>query len=110
MPIYEYQCRDCGYRLDALQKISDPRLTDCPECAQPSLKKLLSAPHFRLKGSGWYETDFKHSGRRKPEKGAEGSDATQSSEKKDAGKSAAQSSASEGAQKSSTSGAAADSG
>lgn len=63
MPIYEYQCRNCGYRLDALQKMSDPPLVDCPECGQASLKKLVSAPHFRLKGSGWYETDFKNSGR-----------------------------------------------
>ena len=66
MPIYEYECRDCGRRLDALRKISDPPLTECPECGRHSLKKLLSAPHFRLKGSGWYETDFKHSGREKP--------------------------------------------
>ena len=65
MPIYEYQCRNCGYRLDALQKMSDPPLIDCPECGQASLKKLVSAPHFRLKGSGWYETDFKNSGREK---------------------------------------------
>ena len=63
MPIYEYQCRECGYRLDALQKMSDPRLIDCPACGRPGLKKLVSAPHFRLKGSGWYETDFKNSGR-----------------------------------------------
>ena len=63
MPIYEYQCRECGYRLDALQKMSDPLLSDCPECERPGLKKLVSAPHFRLKGSGWYETDFKNSGR-----------------------------------------------
>ena len=63
MPIYEYQCRECGYRLDALQKMSDPHLSDCPECERPGLKKLVSAPHFRLKGSGWYETDFKNSGR-----------------------------------------------
>ena len=62
MPIYEYQCRECGYRLDALQKMSDPRLRDCPACGRPGLKKLVSAPHFRLKGSGWYETDFKNSG------------------------------------------------
>lgn len=114
MPIYEYECRECGYRLDALQKISDPLLTDCPECAQPSLKKLLSAPHFRLKGSGWYETDFKHSGRPKPEKGAEGGeggDSKQSSDdRKDSGKSAAPSSGSDGAPKSSTSGATADPG
>ena len=65
MPIYEYQCRECGYRLDALQKMSDPPLSDCPACEQPGLKKLISAPHFRLKGSGWYETDFKNSGREK---------------------------------------------
>ncbi|MDE0245435.1 MAG: zinc ribbon domain-containing protein [Gammaproteobacteria bacterium] len=63
MPIYEYECRECGFRLDALQKMSDPRLRDCPECERPGLKKLVSAPHFRLKGSGWYETDFKNSGR-----------------------------------------------
>ena len=67
MPIYEYECRECGYRLDALQKMSDPRLRDCPACGQPQLKKLLSAPYFRLKGSGWYETDFKNSGRGKEE-------------------------------------------
>ena len=65
MPIYEYQCRQCGYRLDVLQKMSDPPLSDCPECERPGLKKLVSAPHFRLKGSGWYETDFKNSGRDK---------------------------------------------
>ena len=70
MPIYEYECRECGYRLDALQKMSDPLLTDCPECEQPRLRKLLSAPHFRLKGSGWYETDFKNSGRAKADDGA----------------------------------------
>ena len=68
MPIYEYECRQCGYRLDALQKMSDPPLSDCPECERPGLKKLLSAPYFRLKGSGWYETDFKNSGREKQEK------------------------------------------
>lgn len=65
MPIYEYECRECGRRLDVLQKMSDPVLSDCPECGQPGLKKLLSAPYFRLKGSGWYETDFKNSGREK---------------------------------------------
>jgi putative FmdB family regulatory protein len=59
MPIYEYRCESCGHTLDALQKISDERLTDCPECEKPQLKRLVSAPSFRLKGSGWYETDFK---------------------------------------------------
>ena len=59
MPIYEYQCEQCAQRLEALQKISDDPLQDCPECNQPALKKLVSAPSFRLKGGGWYETDFK---------------------------------------------------
>ena len=59
MPIYEYACKNCGHTLDELQKISDEPLVDCPECGQPELKRLLSAPRFRLKGAGWYETDFK---------------------------------------------------
>ncbi len=59
MPIYEYECRDCGHIFDVLQKISDDPLKFCPDCGKPELKKLLSAPRFRLKGSGWYETDFK---------------------------------------------------
>lgn len=59
MPIYEYQCESCGHRLEALQKVSDPQLCDCPECGKPSLKKQVSAAAFRLKGGGWYETDFK---------------------------------------------------
>lgn len=59
MPIYEYQCQACGHEFEAMQKISDPVLTDCPECQQPQLKKLVSAAGFRLKGGGWYETDFK---------------------------------------------------
>ena len=59
MPIYEYQCRSCGHEFEVLQKISDPKLTDCPECHQASLQKKMSAVAFRLKGGGWYETDFK---------------------------------------------------
>ena len=59
MPIYEYQCGNCGHIFDALQKMSDDPLKQCPECGKPELKKLLSAPKFRLKGGGWYETDFK---------------------------------------------------
>jgi len=59
MPIYEYQCGACGHQMDKLQKISDAPLTDCPACNKPELKKMLSAPGFRLKGGGWYETDFK---------------------------------------------------
>ena len=59
MPIYEYQCQACGHQLEVLQKISDAPLKKCPECGKPKLQKLLSAPSFRLKGGGWYETDFK---------------------------------------------------
>ena len=59
MPIYEYRCGDCGHIFDALQKMSDDPLKQCPECNENALKKLMSAPKFRLKGSGWYETDFK---------------------------------------------------
>lgn len=59
MPIYEYACVECGHEFDALQKMSDAKLTNCPECQQESLQKKVSAPGFRLSGSGWYETDFK---------------------------------------------------
>jgi putative FmdB family regulatory protein len=59
MPIYEYRCQDCGHELEAMQKLSDAPLTDCPECNSNGLKKLISAAAFRLKGNGWYETDFK---------------------------------------------------
>ena len=59
MPIYEYRCQACGHELEALQKMSDEALVECPACEQPELKKQLSASGFRLSGSGWYETDFK---------------------------------------------------
>ena len=59
MPIYEYQCQKCGHHLEALQKFSDKPLRECPECGKHQLKRLMSAPLFRLAGSGWYETDFK---------------------------------------------------
>jgi len=59
MPIYEYQCRACEHSLEALQRISDEPLKDCPACGKPELRKLVSAAGFRLSGSGWYETDFK---------------------------------------------------
>jgi putative FmdB family regulatory protein len=59
MPIYEYRCESCGHTLDALQKISDDPLKECPDCEAIALKRLISAPAFRLKGGGWYETDFK---------------------------------------------------
>jgi putative FmdB family regulatory protein len=59
MPIYEYECTKCSHYLEALQKIADKPLRECPECGKHSLKRLISAPMFRLSGSGWYETDFK---------------------------------------------------
>ncbi len=59
MPIYGYVCKSCGHRFDVLQKMSDNPLVHCPDCGEPSLQKELSAPKFRLKGQGWYETDFK---------------------------------------------------
>lgn len=59
MPIYEYQCEACEAVHEALQKISEPLLKKCPECGKSKLKKLVSAPSFRLSGTGWYETDFK---------------------------------------------------
>jgi putative FmdB family regulatory protein len=59
MPIYEYRCEECGHELEKLQKMSDPALSECPECKQETLKKVISAAGFRLKGGGWYETDFK---------------------------------------------------
>ncbi len=64
MPIYEYQCTECGHQTEVLQKISDDPLKVCPECGKPTMKKLVSAAAFRLKGGGWYETDFK-SGKKK---------------------------------------------
>lgn len=62
MPIYEYRCESCGLQKEFLQKAGAAPLTDCPECKQPTLKKLLSAAGFQLKGSGWYATDFKSKG------------------------------------------------
>jgi len=64
MPIYEYRCQACGHELEKLQKLSDAPLVDCPACGQAALTKLVSAAGFRLKGGGWYETDFKKDGKR----------------------------------------------
>ncbi len=64
MPIYEYRCEACGHHHEALQKLSDAPLTDCPSCQQPQLRKQISAAGFRLKGGGWYETDFKSGGKK----------------------------------------------
>ena len=59
MPIYEYKCSKCEHQFEIIQRFSDNPLESCPECGQKSIKKLVSAPSFRLKGGGWYETDFK---------------------------------------------------
>ncbi|WP_331353158.1 zinc ribbon domain-containing protein [Cellvibrio sp. UBA7671] len=78
MPIYEYQCESCNHALEALQKLSDSPLVDCPACGKASLKKQISAAGFRLSGGGWYETDFK-SGKRKNLAGDAGSSSSVSS-------------------------------
>ncbi|MEE4173492.1 MAG: zinc ribbon domain-containing protein [Xanthomonadales bacterium] len=64
MPIYEYRCQACGHELEKLQRMSDDPLTDCPACGKAQLKRLVSAAGFRLKGGGWYETDFKQGNKR----------------------------------------------
>ena len=65
MPIYAFECSSCGHDFDRLQKLSDPDPTECPQCGKPDLRRQLTAPAFRLAGSGWYETDFKKDGDRK---------------------------------------------
>lgn len=64
MPIYEYACPSCGRHSEILQSLSEPPATECPECGKPGLEKLVSAAGFRLKGGGWYETDFKSNGKK----------------------------------------------
>ena len=80
MPIYEYKCEACGYKFEKLQKISDDPLEICPSCGASKLSKLVSAAAFRLKGGGWYETDFKTSDRRNVSE-SEQPKTTESSEK-----------------------------
>ncbi len=65
MPIYAFECDACGHQFDRLQKIADPDPTECPACGAPQVRRQLTAPAFRLSGSGWYETDFKKDGDRK---------------------------------------------
>ena len=68
MPIYEYQCESCGHQFDIIQKVSDDKLEICPKCNEPKLKKLVTAAGFKLKGTGWYETDFKTKEKKSSEK------------------------------------------
>jgi putative FmdB family regulatory protein len=65
MPIYEFECGACGTRFDRLQRLSDPDPSDCPQCGMARVSRRLTAPAFRLSGSGWYETDFKKDGDKK---------------------------------------------
>jgi len=73
MPIYEYQCASCGTVFDSLQKMSDPDPDTCPTCDQPKISRRVTAPSFRLSGSGWYETDFKKDGDKKRNLSGDGS-------------------------------------
>ncbi len=76
MPFYEYRCDSCGHDFEALQKISDEPLKHCPACDKPELRKLISAAGFRLKGDGWYETDFKSGSKRNLADSASGSESS----------------------------------
>ena len=94
MPFYEYECASCKFYSEVMQKISDPPLRKCPSCGRSTLRKLVSAPNFRLKGGGWYETDFKSDQENKrnlavdkepePAKAAEGSKEKPAEAKSDA--------------------------
>ena len=82
MPIYEYRCASCGFEKEYLQKVSDPRLTDCPDCGNSTFEKLVSAAGFQLKGNGWYVTDFRDKGSKKPADAKPSADADKSTETK----------------------------
>ena len=71
MPIYEYRCTACGHQQEFLQKVSDATLTVCPQCGKPTFSKMVTAAGFQLKGSGWYATDFKNSGKPSSSKASE---------------------------------------
>jgi putative FmdB family regulatory protein len=86
MPIYEYKCSKCEHQFEIIQRFSDNPVEICPECGQESIKKLVSAPSFRLKGGGWYETDFKTGSKKnivdvKDEKSKQPSEKTKTTEK-----------------------------
>ncbi|BBB15300.1 type I antifreeze protein [Candidatus Rickettsiella viridis] len=80
MPIYEYQCTACGHHFDTIQTFKEEALIHCPVCGEPTLKKLISAPAFHLKGSGWYVTDFKNQA--KPNTESQGNKEATSTKKK----------------------------
>ena len=102
MPIYEYVCDNCGHYLEALQKLSDEPLVFCPECGDAALRKQVSAAAFRLKGTGWYETEFKNSDKKKPAEKAKKESKSSSGSSSDSG-SSSESSGSSGKQDKSSS-------
>lgn len=91
MPIYEYECKACGHRLEAMQKISEDPLVSCPECQQDQLSKLVSAAGFQLKGSGWYKTDYASSKDKKDNKSTKTITSTASETKDKSGSSSSSS-------------------
>ena len=103
MPIYEYCCQDCGHRLEAIQRLADAPLTDCPACSHSSLKKQVSAPSFRLSGGGWYETDFKTGDKKKNLAGDRGGGSSNEGSRKQSGESGSGESAKKPAEKSAAS-------
>lgn len=92
MPIYQYRCESCGEELEKMQKLAEAALTDCPACGRPTLKRVISAVGFRLKGGGWYETDFKTGDKKKnlhetgDKSGAASSDAKPGADKSETAK------------------------
>lgn len=84
MPIYAFECADCGHDFDRLQKLSDPDPEACPACGAKAVRRCVTAPSFRLAGSGWYETDFKKDGKRNLAEKGEGAGATKGAAKADA--------------------------
>ena len=88
MPIYEYKCQSCGHELEKLQRMNDERLKDCPECGKAELHRLVSAAAFRLKGAGWYETDFKKGSKKNLHDSDTGKSSDTKKSSSDSGKSA----------------------
>lgn len=92
MPIYEYQCTACGHEAEVFQRMSDPDETHCPQCGKPDFQRMISAAGFRLKGGGWYETDFKSGNKRNVVDSASKSDSASTTDapaKKESGSKAA---------------------
>lgn len=82
MPIYEYQCTECGHKMDKFQKMDSPPITTCPQCNNESMKKMVTAAAFQLKGGGWYETDFKDKKPKSKPEDTASADSSKKTEKK----------------------------